>query len=134
MPECCVGLASQTPIRSTLKTCTKMNSSDPNVNAFLAELGQLSYKYKITIHGCGCCSSPYLVSDQELKEGTYWTDGSDGNITYSNENPFWQRPPTPEEEKQKQQKKQQEQDDVVMYAKWKIRQLEAKDAIRGDGL
>ena len=31
-----------------------------NVKNFLKELTELSDKYGISIHGCGCCGSPWL--------------------------------------------------------------------------
>jgi len=35
---------------------------------FLKDLTRISKKHKITIDGCGCCASPYLVlQDTELK-------------------------------------------------------------------
>jgi hypothetical protein len=40
---------------------------------FLTELTQLTKKYKITIGACGCCSSPWLFSEPELKDGKYTT-------------------------------------------------------------
>ena len=30
-------------------------------NKFLEELSELTKKYNISIEGCGCCGSPYLV-------------------------------------------------------------------------
>jgi hypothetical protein len=125
-----------------------MNSSNPQTNAFLAELGQLSYKYKITIEGCGCCASPFLTLHEQLEKGTYWTDGTDGNITYSQEQPFpsLERKTEPEPENTIISKWSDEP--IVMrpitdeelvkhsaaYKIWKSRQLEAQNAIRGDGI
>lgn len=33
-----------------------------DVDGFLKELSELSLKYQISIGGCGCCGSPYLIS------------------------------------------------------------------------
>lgn len=44
------------------------------IDAFLAELTELSHKYSIRIGGCGCCGSPYLVHDGDLQKEKYVVD------------------------------------------------------------
>ena len=43
--------------------------------AFLAELTELSRKYKIIVSGCGCCGSPYLMKADT--QGQYIADDDD---------------------------------------------------------
>lgn len=38
------------------------------VNGFIKELNALTEKYQISIGGCGCCGSPYLI-DQKTYDG-----------------------------------------------------------------
>lgn len=38
------------------------NKKDPEAEEFLRELTLLTHKYGIGIGGCGCCSSPYLLT------------------------------------------------------------------------
>lgn len=44
-----------------------------NLEYFLSELGRISRETGITIHGCGCCGSPWLegVPKEKEPEG-YW--------------------------------------------------------------
>jgi hypothetical protein len=50
--------------------------------AFLAELTELTRKHGITIHGCGCCASPYLMASTEAtdEKRKYTTGGCDNAI------------------------------------------------------
>ena len=111
-----------------------MSNSDPETEQFLLELTELTRKHKVRIGACGCCNSPWVTKVEKNDNSRYWLSGEKDGLAWSEINPYRLVPPNPAEEEKKQQKKQQEQDDVVMYAKWKIRQLEAKDAIRGDGI
>jgi hypothetical protein len=50
------------------------------VEAFLVELTELTKKYRIRIHGCGCCGSPYL--EDHVPEGRYVVSNGDDNLTW----------------------------------------------------
>lgn len=39
------------------------------MEAFLKELTELSAKYRLTIGGCGCCSSPWVEAMLPKEEG-----------------------------------------------------------------
>jgi hypothetical protein len=39
--------------------------------AFLAQLTELTKRYRIKVGGCGCCGSPYLDDSDEPVEGSY---------------------------------------------------------------
>jgi len=41
--------------------------NENNILEFLKELSALTLKYKVRIHGCGCCGSPFLLSIDEYK-------------------------------------------------------------------
>ena len=55
-----------------------VDKKDTGTVAFLKELAELSNKYRLTIHGCGCCGSPFLVA-MKLNETveTYVLDEDD---------------------------------------------------------
>lgn len=46
-----------------------MEEKEDRVRKFLKELSELSLKYKITIGGCGCCGSPWINTNENLKNG-----------------------------------------------------------------
>ena len=50
-----------------------------NLLDFLAGLTKLSKRYKITIGGCGCCGSPYLLQDQKVANGAKYTVSDSDN-------------------------------------------------------
>ena len=56
-------------------------SVSENEAAFVAELQQLTRKYKVAIAGCGCCQSPWLhpLGEDELTESHryYYMDPMD---------------------------------------------------------
>ena len=39
------------------------DETDEKMSKFIGELNSLSEEYGIYIGGCGCCNSPYLMSD-----------------------------------------------------------------------
>ena len=41
---------------------------------FLRDLTKLSKRTGITIGGCGCCGSPFLVHDGAALDDLYWDD------------------------------------------------------------
>jgi hypothetical protein len=58
-----------------------------NQEEFLAELTELTLKYRIQVGGCGCCGSPYIVSIQEGTTGKYVADNyGDNGISFQKEN------------------------------------------------
>lgn len=36
---------------------------------FVAELSELSRKYKVWVGGCGCCNSPFLEPEDDMYDG-----------------------------------------------------------------
>ena len=38
-------------------------------NDFLSELSELTIKYEISIGGCGCCGSPYIIDFKKQYQG-----------------------------------------------------------------
>lgn len=53
-----------------------------NMKAFLVELSELSRKHGITIGGCGCCDSPYVGGEKNLK-GRYTVDSRWGCLKWT---------------------------------------------------
>ena len=41
-------------------TSSEENNTSDRLELFLAALAELTKKYSISIHGCGCCKSPWL--------------------------------------------------------------------------
>lgn len=39
------------------------------LNDFLSELSELTIKYEISIGGCGCCGSPYIIDFKKQYQG-----------------------------------------------------------------
>lgn len=61
---------------------------------FLRRLAQLSAETGVTIHGCGCCDSPYLREDRvkpgvvqgyEASPPDQYSDGGSGNLHWVDE-------------------------------------------------
>ena len=55
--------------------------------AFLADLAELTRKYRITIDGCGCCDSPYLSDiaasrDESILSYVYKVGSDGGNLAF----------------------------------------------------
>jgi len=58
-----------------------------DLKEFLKELSKLTRKHNITIGGCGCCGSPFLMRIKKVTSGKYvcsddceglsWKDDSD---------------------------------------------------------
>lgn len=67
-----------------------MDEQQNNLNLFLKELGELTKKYNITIDGCGCCGSPYLIDISDDSDVNYIGDNlyfdKDNNIYTVNNN------------------------------------------------
>lgn len=53
------------------------------LKSFLAELSTLTLKYRIVIHGCGCCGSPFLEPlTPEQAEFEYEIDPSEDHLKW----------------------------------------------------
>ena len=65
--------------------------SDDELLDFLAELTELSKKYRILIGGCGCCGSPYLQSPDGISVGSRVFDIDDFQYTYDDRQPGYSR-------------------------------------------
>lgn len=69
-----------------------MDDLSTRTKQFLLDLRKLTIKHGLSIGGCGCCESPYLLdrSDQTITtEGCYSTTGCD-NITWLEpDSPKW---------------------------------------------
>lgn len=49
-----------------------------NEKAFLKALTKLTKQYNISIGGCGCCGSPWIVHEAKIRNGAkYSADGMD---------------------------------------------------------
>ena len=59
--------------------------------AFLLGLRELTRKHGISIDGCGCCGSPYLVDDADV------SDERSGYVALNGENLGWVAPSKPSE-------------------------------------
>ncbi len=63
-----------------------MNNIEPErLGVFLEGLSALTVKHQISIHGCGCCESPYLVDEILGTKGKYLTGGGADNLTFCEE-------------------------------------------------
>ena len=60
-----------------------MSDAD-KVKYFLKELTELSNKYKVIIHGCGCMGSPSLHTE-DFVDGCYTVDKNNDFLEYSQE-------------------------------------------------
>ena len=61
------------------------------VDAFLSELSELTRRHKITIDGCGCCTSPFLSSledDEDSAEYKYFVDEDNGYLSWDDHCPW----------------------------------------------
>ncbi len=52
------------------------------VEAFLKDLTKLSLKHGITIGGCVCCGSPWLMKHEKKLDGSYRVDGNNGALSF----------------------------------------------------
>lgn len=48
--------------------------AERDMQAFLRKLSKLTRQTGITIDGCGCCGSPFLVHDGTALGDLYWHD------------------------------------------------------------
>ena len=61
-----------------------MSDAD-KIKYFLKELSELSNKYKVVIHGCGCMGSPSLHTEDFVEGGHYTVDEYNDFLEYSQE-------------------------------------------------
>lgn len=59
-----------------------MKVNERAVKAFLKDLTKLSLKHGITIGGCGCCGSPWLMGHEKKLDGSYRVDGDNEALSF----------------------------------------------------